>query len=149
MVFMPNSENPYDEFMKQLTKMVEDILRNMPAEDTPRIIGCTIITGTSGVQPPFLQIGGSAISQEITYEMIEAEDRIFVTARIPSEIQTAAYADIGSDAVHIFANDQRVRIEMPVPIDVIHSYYQVRHGVIDIVLKKKPVTRGEVRAPPE
>jgi len=30
-------------------------------------------------------------------------------------------------------------VDLPVPIDVQHSFYQVRHGVIDVICHKKPV----------
>jgi hypothetical protein len=33
--------------------------------------------------------------------------------------------------------ERKASIPFDIRIDVIHSYYQIRHGVIDIVLKKK------------
>ncbi len=42
---MADDENPYDDFLKSLAKMVEDIMNDMPDEEHARFIGCTIIAG--------------------------------------------------------------------------------------------------------
>ena len=42
---MPDTENPYDDFLKNLAKLVEDIIKNMPDSENTRFIGCTIIAG--------------------------------------------------------------------------------------------------------
>jgi HSP20 family molecular chaperone IbpA len=139
---MPSKENPYDEFLKQLAKMVEDMLRTMPNEETTRIIGCTIITGNT--DDPGIHVHGSnPQKEELTCELIETGDRIYITARLPADIRSAAYADISPETVYIVVNEERTRIDLPAPIDIIHSYYQVRHGVIDIILKKKQMPARE------
>ncbi|HUU76604.1 MAG TPA: hypothetical protein VMW63_11050 [Methanoregulaceae archaeon] len=133
---MPN--NPYDEFLKDLAKMVEDILQNIPRQDHARFIGCTIISGNPSDNPHIFRINPGH-HQDIEYEVIESDDRIFITAEIPPGISSAVYADIGPEKVAIVTGEKKTWIELRCQIDLIHSFYQVRHGVIDIVLKKKNV----------
>ena len=133
---MPNKENPYDDFLKSLAKLVEDLMKDLPDEDEARFIGCTIIAGGTSGTAPFLQ-GRQGDRREIRYEVIESDDRIFITTQLPADIKNAPYADINPDSVRICIDDLDARIPLPVRIDVIHSFYIVRHGVMDIVLKKK------------
>ncbi|MDD1711805.1 MAG: hypothetical protein LUQ69_01395, partial [Methanoregulaceae archaeon] len=79
---------------------------------------------------------------EITYEVIESDERIFITARLPAGMPSLAYADIRPDSIVIHAGDREATIVLETPADLIHSYYRVRHGVMDIVVSKVrlPVT---------
>jgi len=134
---MPNKENPYEDFLKSITKLVEDIMNDLPEEQHARFIGCTIIAGGTGGPPPFSH-GRQGNNREIRYEIIESGERIFITTQLPPDIRNAPYADIEQDSVRICVDDLDTRIPFPVRIDIIHSFYSVRHGVMDIVLKKKP-----------
>ena len=134
---MPNKENPYDDFLKSLAKLVEDIMKDLPDDEHARFIGCTIIAGGASGTPPFFP-GMQDNNREIRYEIIESEERIFITTQLPPDIKNAPYADIDPDSVRICIDDLDALIPLPVRIDVIHSFYIVRHGVMDIVLKKKP-----------
>lgn len=136
MMHMPSNENPYDEFIRNLAKMVEDLLKKMPDQDTTHIIGCTIITG-NGPNMPHIIFNGNRQDEETTFELIEGPDKVFVTANLPPVLHSAPYADITPDSLHIVVNEKRTRVELPCRVDVIHSFYHVRHGVIDIILKKK------------
>lgn len=131
---MPNS--PYDDFLKNLARMVEDIVRNMPEGEGARFVGYTIIAGNNGEAPQIIHIGKTP-REEIEYEVIEDENYLFITGSLPPASQFAAYADISTDAVTIVVGEKRASIHLDTKIDVIHSFYQVRHGVIDIILKKK------------
>ncbi|MDD1705804.1 MAG: hypothetical protein LUQ12_02055 [Methanoregulaceae archaeon] len=131
---MPN--DPYDDFLKNIARMVEDIIRNMPQGEGARFIGYTIIAGNHGETPQIIHIGKNP-HEEIEYEVIEDENYLFITASLPPGSRFAAYADISADSVTIVVGEQRAPIRLDSKIDVIHSFYQVRHGVIDIILKKK------------
>jgi HSP20 family molecular chaperone IbpA len=135
---MPDSENPYDEMLKKIARMVEELLRNLPQEENARIIGCTIIT--NGGSPHFTRNPNSRSEEnDIPIEIIDSPDMLFVTARLPSTLHTAPYADITAESLHIVVNERRIPVPVSCRIDVIHSFYQVRHGVLDIILKKKKV----------
>jgi hypothetical protein len=127
--------NPYDEFLKNLARMVEDMIRNMPENEGTHFVGYTIIAGNTGDLPRIIPIG--AHSEEIQFEVIQDDTNIFITGRLPPQSKSAAYADISTDSVTIVVGEKKASIPFESPIDIIHSFYQVRHGVIDIVLKKK------------
>ena len=131
---MPN--NPYDDFLKNIARMVEDMVRNMPNTEGARFIGYTIIAGNQGEDSQIIHIG-KAPNEEIEYEVIEDEDYLFITGSLPPGSRFAAYADISTDAVTIIVGERRAQIPLDTKIDVVHSYYQVRNGVIDIIVKKK------------
>ena len=135
---MPSKENPYDDFIRNLSRMVEDLLKNLPQDEATHIIGCTIISG-NGANLPHFVMNREEGEEEIMFEMIEGPDRLFVTAKLPVDMNSAPYADITPDSLHIIVNEKRTHVPLPCRVDVIHSYYQVRHGMIDIILKKRPV----------
>ena len=80
---------------------------------------------------------GKNPSDEIEYEMVEDQDYLFITGSLPHSSQCAAYADIATDSVTIIVGEKRAPIPLDSKIDVVHSFYRIRNGVIDIVLKKK------------
>jgi hypothetical protein len=131
---MPN--NPYDDFLKNLAQMVEDMIRNMPEKEGVRFVGYTVIAGNPGDIPHIIHMGKSPV-EEIEYEVVEDDHYIFVTGKLPPRSPGAAYADISPDCVTIFVGEKKAAIPLESKIDVIHSFYQVRHSVIDIILKKK------------
>lgn len=131
---MPGS--PYDDFFMNLARMVEDMIREMPEADGVRFVGCTIIAGNPGDFPQVIHMGKNPVD-EIEYEVVEDEGYIFVTGKLPPQSPGAAYADIAPEQVTIIVGEKRAPIPLGEKIDVIHSFYQVRHGVIDIILKKK------------
>lgn len=132
---MPNNpgENPYDEFLKQLAKILEEIAKNLPDQENTRFIGFTILSGNVSGPSPVYPAGDD---DAITYEVIDSEDRIFITARIPAWMPNFAYADIRPDSIVIHAGDREATIVLETPADLIHSFYRVRHGVMDIVVSK-------------
>jgi hypothetical protein len=131
---MPN--NPYDDFLKNLARMVEDMIRSMPEKDGVRFVGYTVVAGNPGEIPHIIHMGKNPV-EEIKYEVVEDETHIFVTGELPPGAPGAAYADISPERVTIIVGEKRAVISLESTIDVIHSFYQVRHGVIDIILKKK------------
>ncbi len=120
---MPDTENPYDDFLKNLAKLVEDIIKNMPDSENTRFIGCTIIAGGANGIPMVPGAGNG--KREIRYEMIETGDRIFITAEIPPGTKNAPYADITPDSVRICIDELNTAIPFEQKIDVIH---RLLHG---------------------
>ncbi|HEU17607.1 MAG TPA: heat-shock protein Hsp90 [Methanolinea sp.] len=108
----------------------------MPRQDEARFIGCTIITGNQSGTPHVIRIDTSRL-QDLEYEMIEGEDRVFITAAIPPGITSAVYTDIQAEKIAIIAGERRTEIDPPCRIDILESFYQVKNGIIDIVLKKE------------
>jgi hypothetical protein len=125
--------NPYDELFRHLARMMEEMAKKLPDQDAPRIIGCTIIT-TGGEVPSEMQ--GGEESGEISYEIVEGKDRIYITAVIPATVRNAPTADIRTQEVRILADESETVVPLASSIDVKHSFYHVRRGVMDIVCYK-------------
>lgn len=130
------SNTPYDDFLKNLAQLVEEIMKNIPDRENARFVECTIITGSPSEMPTVFHIRKPRV-EEIQYEVIDSDDTVFITARIPPDTKSAAYADVQRDHVGIIIGDQSVTIPLEQPADVIHSFYMVRHGVMDIIVRKK------------
>ncbi|RPJ53427.1 MAG: hypothetical protein EHJ95_02280 [Methanobacteriota archaeon] len=127
--------NPYDDIFKNLAKMMEDLLRNLPNQGTSQFVGYTIIT-EPGQPPRVLRRDRDGNKHEIPYELIETKDRIFVTAEIAADRKEAPYAQIGSKTVRIHQGEEETEIDLGCDIDIDHSFYNVHHGVMDIVCYK-------------
>jgi len=126
--------NPYDDLFRHLARMMEEMARKLPDQDAPKIIGCTIIT-TGGELPPGFP-GGEEDTGEISYEIVEGKDRIYITALIPASVRNAPTADIRPQEVRIVADESETVVPLESSIDVKHSFYHVRRGVMDIVCYK-------------
>jgi len=133
-----NPNNPYDEVFGNISKIVEDIVRNMPGAENARVIGYTIVTRTASGEPDIFSGGAGNGGDDIPYEVQESEAEIFITAMIPANAEHAPYADLKPDAVQICVDDHCTTIPLEKPIDVIHSTYRVHRGVMDITLRKVP-----------
>jgi len=46
-----NPDNPYDEVFGNISKIVEEIVRNMPGAENARVIGYTIVTRSASGGP--------------------------------------------------------------------------------------------------
>ena len=135
--------NPDDDVMNSIVKkVVEDILRTLPDPDGARIIGYTVITGTPGATKRQTVRFEKEDVPSIPYEVMDSEDTIYITATLPTQHETAPFADINPTMVRICVDAKVAVIDLPEPVDVIHSSYQVRRGIMDITLKKakKPET---------
>ncbi|OPY39351.1 MAG: hypothetical protein A4E35_00122 [Methanoregula sp. PtaU1.Bin051] len=134
---MQNKENnPYDDIFANISKIVEEIIRNMPEHQHARIVGYTIVTRGQGETPCVIRIGGDDNDDEIPYEVIESDDSIFITAELPPDSKHAPYADIRINDVRICIDDSETIIPLGCSIDVIHSHYRVHRRVMDITMRK-------------
>jgi HSP20 family molecular chaperone IbpA len=132
-----NPNGPYDDVFKNLAKIVEDIVKNMPDNQNARIVGYTIITRhPSSGEPEIFRAGAPEDEGDIPYEVVESEDQVFITAMMPADPKNAPLVDIQPNSVHISIDDRDIRILLDHPVDRIHSYYRVHRGVMDIALKK-------------
>ena len=134
-----NPNNPYDDVFNNLSKIVEEIVKNMPDNEHARIIGYTIISRQPLNGEPGIFRAGIPDDGEIPYEMTETDDQIFITAEMPTTIKNAPVVDIEPECVRITADDITTTILLEHKVDRIHSYYRVHRSVMDITLKKEPL----------
>lgn len=126
--------NPSDDVFKHIAKAMEELLKNLPIDDSARFIGCTIITG-SGDDPRIFHLEDDS-DEDFNYEIIEGSDTIFISAEIPSSARTKSYAEIHTDRVVIHVDDEEYDIDLPCTVHIGQSTYTVQNGIMDIVCKK-------------
>ncbi|HOI59188.1 MULTISPECIES: hypothetical protein [unclassified Methanoculleus] len=113
---------------------MEKILSEMPLQD-PKIIGFTIISGSPEGAP---YLDSSEESEESDVEVVEGDDCIYVTAVADARASGAPYVTFQEDSVTLcVGGDEETIIDLDCEIDVLHSSYNVQHGVIDAVCRKK------------
>ena len=132
------ASNPYDEMFKNIARLMEKILGEMPLQD-PKIIGFTIISGVPE-GAPYLDLAGD---EGAGFEVIEGNDCIYITATVNAQVQGAPYVTFQRESVTLCTGgDEETTIGLNCEIDIPHSFYNVQHGVIDAVCRKKD-TPGE------
>ncbi len=128
------ANNPYDEMFRNIARLMERLLNDLPTGD-PRMIGFTIIAGPGGMPAPFDL--DDADRDETDVEVIEGEDCIYITAEVDARALSAPYVTFQSDSVTLCTGgDEETVIELDCEIDASHSFYNVQNGVIDAVCQK-------------
>lgn len=130
-----NSGNPYDEIFSNISKIMEEIVKNMPEHQHARIVGYSIVTRGSNEPPAVYRIGRDD-DDEIPYEVVESDDMIYITAEISPDSKNSPFADIRVHSVRICVDDRETTIVLSHPVDVIHSWYRLHRGLLDVTLKK-------------
>lgn len=130
--------NPYDEIARNIAALVEDMMRKMDKGDSPQFIGCTIVSG--GGAPYKIN---NRRKDEI-YEMIETDERIYITAEIPAGIDDE-HLDIIIDEMKVIlvmeGHEAEIKLESPVHPE--ECEYFVQNGIIDIVCPKIKIMQTE------
>ena len=99
-----------------------------------RFIGYSIITGPGDIPRIIRTNGGS--HPEIPYEVVEGQEKIYITVELPPDMKTAPYVDIMPEQVMIHIDKFETVVDLKVPIDVKHSSYNIKRGILDIVCSK-------------
>jgi len=138
------ANNPYDEMLKNIAQLMGKILSEMPLQD-PKIIGFTIISGVPE-GAPYLDPSGDG-DEEAGFEVVEGDDCIYITATVNAQVQGAPYVTFQRESVTLCTGgDEETIIGLNCEIDIPHSFYNVQHGVIDAVCRKRS-TPGEGARP--
>ncbi len=131
-----NSSNPYDDVFSNISKIMEEMVKSMPEHQHARIVGYTIITRGSNEPPVVFRLGRDDDDDDIPYEVVETDDTIYITAEMPPTPKNVPFADIRVTSVRICVDDRQTTIVLDHPVDVIHSWFHLHRGVLDITLKK-------------
>ncbi len=127
--------NTDDEIYRNLARLLEHLLRSLPQPEPGQVVGFTVMTGAAPVEPQLYTYEED--DSVIDYECVEGREEVYVTARVPADLRTAPYVDIQTQQIRIVMDDRVAEIDLPVAIDIRHSYYQVRHGVMDVSCRKR------------
>ena len=128
--------NTDDELYRNLARLLEHLLRNLPQPEPGQVVGFTVMTGAAS-SGPWTSLGDDEDESVIEYECVEGREEVYITARVPPDLRTAPYVDFRSQQVRIVMDDRVAEIDLPVAIDLRHSFYQVRHGVMDVACRKR------------
>jgi len=129
------ANNPYDEFVQNFTRIMEELIEQLPAERTPNFVGCTIITG-SGDPASSPHDDGCTESDE-DYEVIETSDRVFISAEIPPDISDIPRVLFRERGVTLVLEGDEEEIDLECSIDTDSSFYTVQNSVLDIICYKR------------
>lgn len=133
------SNEPNDDLFKNFAKVMEDFISNLPLDENVRFVGCTIIGGQGWDKPrliPFDEYEDDAPDDDIEYEMIDAPDKIYITAELLPETEGVPEIEISTDTVRISVDDREVEIDLPCGIQAEKSTSVIRNGIIDIICEK-------------
>lgn len=128
------SGDSYDDVFKNLARVMEDLLSNMNIDDRARFVGCTIISG-SGDTPKMLHLD-EATRHGLQYEIYEDSEQIYISAIIPPNTEHLPVADIRRDQVIISVDGSETTIGLSASVDITHSSYEIRNGVMDVTCCK-------------
>jgi HSP20 family molecular chaperone IbpA len=129
-------DNPYDAIFPALTEILAEIIRNVPDHQRVRVTGFFLVSPGSSTPPMVFRLVGEGERRRLPYEVIESDNFIFITARLPSDLKSTPHVEIMQDALHVFVDERVAVIMIQTPVDVIHSHFTVHHGVLDVTLKK-------------
>jgi hypothetical protein len=128
-------DNPPDDIHTDIKEIIEEIFRCMPGHERAHIIGYAIIPPAPFLPPmAFRTIGDDGY--RLTYETIESDESVFITARLPPGTRVPVYVEIIQGTVRIYLEERAATINTNFLFDVTRSHYSVRNGVLDIVLMK-------------
>ncbi|MDI6866195.1 MAG: hypothetical protein QMC91_00825 [Methanoculleus sp.] len=131
------ADNPYDEMFRKIERLMERILSDLPDYD-PKIIGFTIISGPTGegIYPYFSDDN----YDDPEVEVIEGDDCIYITTVANALADGAPYVTFHKKSVTLCTGGAKEMIvDLNWEIDLVHSSYNVQHGVIDVVCRKKNI----------
>jgi hypothetical protein len=127
------AHDPNDDVSKILAKAMEELIRNLPVDDTARFVGCTIITGM-GEDTRIFQM--DECDEGLPYELVEDEEFIYVTLEIPSEEMSAPTVEFMEDMIVVTVGDGVTEIPLQSSIAADQSSFGIKHGIMDILCRK-------------
>ncbi|NLL11207.1 MAG: hypothetical protein BWY45_03282 [Euryarchaeota archaeon ADurb.Bin294] len=140
---MPN--NPYDDLLKSLVKLLEQItsleqnMRKMqdPPQAKPGIIGCAIFTGGALHQNPEIFRCRREQKAGLTYEMVDAGMTAYLTVQLPPHLCTEPCVEFYERRCSISTNGLSGSIDLQFSIIPESSSWTFCNGVLDLALKKQ------------
>ena len=115
--------------------MMEDILKNIPAQASSHVVHYTIIA-RPGEAPRVFQPPQEGEDSEVPYETIETDECIYITTEIDPDDGDAC-VEIGPRSITIREKDGETIIDIDCEIDPDRSMYNIHRGILDIVCRKK------------
>lgn len=127
------ANEPNDDIFRNLAKAMEEMIRNLPGEDSPRFVGCTIISG-SGDDGRIFHMDD--FEDELDYDLIEDSDYFYITLELSGEESDAPRVEFMDEVVRVTIDGREIEVPLSAPIHIGQSRYGIKNGVMDIICRK-------------
>ncbi|GAB7016482.1 Hsp20/alpha crystallin family protein [Methanogenium cariaci] len=127
------ANEPNDDVFRNLAKAMEEMIRNLPGDEPPRFIGCTIISG-SGDDGHIFHMDD--FEDDLDYDLVEDSGFFYITLELSGEESSAPGVEFRDQEVRVIIDGRNFDVSLSVPINPEESKFGVKNGVLDIICPK-------------
>ena len=127
------ANEPNDDVFKNLAKAMEEMIRNLPGDEPPRFIGCTIISG-SGDDGHIFHMDD--YEDEFDYDLVEDSGFFYITLELSGEETSAPGVEFHDQEVRVTIEGRDFDVPLSAPIHLENSRFGIKNGVLDIICPK-------------
>ncbi len=127
------AKEPNDDVFRNLAKAMEDMIRNMPGDEPPRFIGCTIISG-SGDDGRIFHMDD--FEDDFDYDIVEDSTYFYITLELSGEESTPPSVKFREQEVRVTIDGRDFDVPLPSPINQDDCKFGIKNGVMDIICRK-------------
>jgi hypothetical protein len=129
------SPNNRDDLLRTITRLMDDLIREMEASDDNRIISYTILATVAGDKPAGIRFFPDD-HPATPFEVVEGEEVLSITALLPPGSITEPSVTLQPLLVEISLGGETSVVDLPCRIDVRSCSFQVKNRVLDITCRK-------------
>lgn len=127
------AKEPNDDVFRNLAKAMEEMIRNMPGDEPPRFIGCTIISG-SGDDGRIFHMDD--FEDDFDYDIVEDSGYFYITLELSGEESTAPSVEFLEREVRVTIDGREFEVPLSAPIHQEECRFGIKNGVMDIICRK-------------
>ena len=127
------ANEPDDDIFRNLAKAMEEMIRNLPGDESPRFVGCTIISGMGDEGRIFRM---DDCEDNFDYDLVEDSDYFYITLELSGEESSATKIEFLDQEVRVKINDRDYEVALSAPIHQGQSRFGIKNGVVDIICPK-------------
>ncbi|MDE4907552.1 Hsp20/alpha crystallin family protein [Methanogenium marinum] len=127
------ANEPYDDVFRNLAKAMEEMIRNLPGDEPPRFIGCTIISG-SGDDGRIFHMDD--FEDEFDYDLVEDSGFFYITLELSGDESSAPRVEFRDQEVRVTIEGREFDIPLSAPIHQGQGRFGIKNGVLDIICPK-------------
>ena len=127
------ANEPDDDIFRNLAKAMEEMIRNLPGDESPRFVGCTIISGLGDDGRIFRM---DDCEDNFDYDLVEDSDYFYITLELSGEESSAPHIEFLDQEVRVTINDRDYEVALSAPIHQGQSRFGIKNGVVDIICPK-------------
>ncbi|KAF1077883.1 CS domain-containing protein [Methanogenium sp. MK-MG] len=127
------ANEPNDDVFRNLAKAMEEMIRNLPGDEPPRFIGCTIISG-SGDDGRIFHMDD--FEDDFDYDLVEDSGFFYITLELSGEESSAPRVEFLDQEVRVIIDGRNFDVPLSAPINPGESKFGIKNGVLDIICSK-------------